>query len=104
MTRRADLMALWVAFAWSIAVALYVILRVAKVPSVLVPVGITALPLAIPRRRVARVVRLICLLLLAMFVFLTILSIGWLYVPSLVALALSAGWEGPRAGGNQNNT
>ena len=76
----------WFAFVYAVLAAALVVVAIEPVPTMAVPVVLTSLPLVFA----GRAVRLATLLLLGVFVVLGAMSVGGLFVPAVIALAIAA--------------
>ena len=88
----------WIALTWSIGVSCVVASSIQAVPALVIP-PLASIPpvlatLLVPgNEQVPRVLSGIQAVILLGFVVLALLSVGWFYVPSLVAAAVAAAAE-----------
>jgi hypothetical protein len=80
----------YVSIALTVVAAAWVVLAIEPVPTMLVPVAASLLPLAARGERSTRVLRLVSLLLLVLVVFAGMLSVGMLFVPATLIMAVAA--------------
>jgi hypothetical protein len=84
-----DRIALYCAIALAASAALFVVLYVEPVPSVLLPVLTSGIPLLEQTRTEAVALRAAAFFLLTAFAFLGGFSVGILFVPSAIAMAIA---------------
>lgn len=95
LARRAGDAAAYAAAALAAAAALVVALYVERVPSVLVPVAASVLPLFVRTARARARARGAAFLVLIAFVYLGLMTVGVLFVPSALAMGAAAALASP---------
>lgn len=89
MHGRTGHIAIYAAMVLAIIPALLVFFYVEKVPAILIPILAAALPLFSRSRAQAKVLRLVALVLLSVVALLGMMSIGRLFIPSALAMAVA---------------